>query len=955
MQEPDRKTLVECSASVQAGKIVVGGEEVEFTSAGVEKLGRDGFSVTRSKEKARVTAASSVARFSALLELADMQESGRKKLARKLRFGTRNYKHELRFSPDGERSILRYTEEFWGAVCRELVRRHFNGIVFYVGYGAFESFLDYDEFGEAVRSSAEERARFRDAVIMILRVSKRYGLRTLMQHYVTHTPPALADALKLPFHAQKAAGGRRLSAIEHARIYDYWRYVYRRTFQLCSDLDGFYMNYESAPNCARFVKSVVLPTLSALERKPVLFHRLWDFVVPHEMCEIIETYPGETLLGHKVMDTSDCYYYPCADSRVMEWKEVLAKRGLDVEWCFLFGPCHNCGTNISRAMWSDPEFVYGTLADALKKGSDGISFNTVVELVSDEFDCEGIIPAGERERARLNHFHLECAVDFFRGGRFDEKRVVEEHARHFGLKAAEARVAYKALRDSSRAVLLPFQQFYVGSAHEGFSVKARRSLTQEPFFYLPANWLNSQDRWDTHTSWCWLDRSKKARVCPEDLQLVIDCVDPAKKKSKRNPEVIARELEKLGGGALRAAKSVARKMGEAFVAAAEVNYHFAMRVHHDIRAGLEGYALYFPKSKADALKHLARAAEELKGLEEHMPDPKKARLRGGTSLPLTDSYGPDLDIAGLKRLERSMKKDFSFKAFREFTRSKALYNEIRRHVRPWRIYSDRTMKKAEGLLKKSLAAAKKAKKLCSATRFEANVEKWAGHLERELGWLAPPEIVCRDASSAGTATEEQAAEEMQQLVHDQCFGYGNVFWEDFSAFFEPMEFYEGEHISIGLRRENDALVVHIREENCDMAHYLSQWDAYDGAADEMGFVRLFFDPEARGEHILLFHVLFRGKDVVVRDLRFRGRQDSITGPVRLAERWQARFTPEEKGWDLEIKLPFDEIGAHPEPGDVWLFNAACNTPVARNHGMSWCEGYEVGGGNPSRMGRLVFA
>ena len=67
-----------------------------------------------------------------------------------------------------------------------------------------------------------------------------------------------------------------------------------------------------------------------------------------------------------------------------------------------------------------------------------------------------------------------------------------------------------------------------------------------------------------------------------------------------------------------------------------------------------------------------------------------------------------------------------------------------------------------------------------------------------------------------------------------------------------------------------------------------------------------------------------------------------------------RYDPE-PSWDLEFRLPFNEIGAEPSPGDVWLMNVASNSPVARNHGVSWCQGYEVGAGNPSRMGRLVFA
>ena len=48
MQGIERKTLSECGARMDGEKVAAGGEHVEFSAAGAEKLGRDGFSVSRS-------------------------------------------------------------------------------------------------------------------------------------------------------------------------------------------------------------------------------------------------------------------------------------------------------------------------------------------------------------------------------------------------------------------------------------------------------------------------------------------------------------------------------------------------------------------------------------------------------------------------------------------------------------------------------------------------------------------------------------------------------------------------------------------------------------------------------------------------------------------------------------------------------------------------------------------
>jgi hypothetical protein len=560
------KTFTECGARVDGERVFVGNEQVHFSTAGSERLGCDGFAVTRTEGHAEIVAASEAARFSAILELAEMQERGVRQRTRALKFKTRNYKHELSFWPHHSKEHLAtsYTEEFWSAVCRELVRRHFNGIVFYAWDGALDRLLDFDRFADVVELSARERERNRTALNMLLRVSRRYGLRTFLQQYITHFPAQLAAKLHLPFRAFGKPPQSTMSYFKHPVIDDYSRYCYRRLFELCPNLDGLYLNFESAPNCFEFIDDVVLPTLSRLPKPPTLLFRTWYLTNPQAFCDRAKRYPGPTMLGEKIMDTIDTYNFPAADTHIVEWQEAFARNRVSVDYNYLIGPCHNCGSGISRSMWSDPELIYTTLGKVEKLGGDGLSFHTVFELLADEFDSSKVISPPEREMARLNHFHLESLVDFVRGGKFNESRVISAHAEHFGLKRSDAAQVCRALRDSSRAVTLPFLQFPL-TTQEGYCYDAKRSFVQHPFFILPASQHNDDYRKDPHQWWSWVNRTKKSSAYPNDLQTVIDYVDPSKPKTKRNPAVISREILRLAENPQRAARGLHSKMGELFL------------------------------------------------------------------------------------------------------------------------------------------------------------------------------------------------------------------------------------------------------------------------------------------------------------------------------------------------------------------------------------------------------
>jgi len=63
------------------------------------------------------------------------------------------------------------------------------------------------------------------------------------------------------------------------------------------------------------------------------------------------------------------------------------------------GPCHNCGSNICRSVWSDPEFIHTLLRRALRLGTDGINFHTWQEILADTFESGDVIDESEHELA----------------------------------------------------------------------------------------------------------------------------------------------------------------------------------------------------------------------------------------------------------------------------------------------------------------------------------------------------------------------------------------------------------------------------------------------------------------------------------------------------------------------------------------------------------------------------
>jgi hypothetical protein len=935
----DCQTLAECGAVFRGRDLYAGELKVEFQSAGADAFGTDGYRLQRRGGTVQVAASTRAARLSALLAVPELVASRGATLTRRLRFHRRFYKHEIvRPGKRGAHAVTRYTARFWADLCRELVRRHFNGIAIYTDLNPFTFLGDYGRHERYAAVPAEARAENRAHFNVFLSTARRYGLETLLQQYISKLPGELARDVGFPYYMPKDIKAD-IADFRHPDAYAFLRDQYVSFFAQLPGLDRLMVNFEAASNSTDFCREVLLPVLGGMKRPPALLFRLWYMTLPETLCRWIAEYPGHSMVSHKVMDTMDAYLYPCADSRIREWKDAFAAHDLEVEWNYLIGPCHNCGSNISRRLWSDAEFVYRLVNRIRAVGSDGFNFHTRVELLADTFDSGAVIDESERALARMNRGHLEAAVDVVRGGRYEEAGWIAREAERLGVPARVGRQVVAATRDSSRAAILHMEQCPL-TTHEGYAADSRRQLSQHPLFHPPANvLLNRQHREGPRVLWSFISKARPGASYPEDLQTLIDYADPTTVKTARNPRVLAEQMLKLGEGSLKAATALRRHMGDAWVAEVASNRNLAVVCAHDLLAGIALFRLYFPLAPAAALRTVTASIEHLDAIR------RIVRAHGAPDIHMQEPHAPEPDIAALKRLRRLLAAGYPRRPFERYAQSVKTYNDIRRHVRPWRVWSPRDLRKAGALLGAARAQAGEALAMAPAGRWQVPLQEWVDYLDRELAWLQPPTITCG---------AEWA--DWQPMTHDNCFGYGGFAWADFLGFFESIPRDKGLQQECSVRRDGEALEVSLRERGVDGRERLARWKQLEGHPDLGGIMRVLLDTENAGRRLRQWSALPLGASTVMRDLRCEGRQAHDLRAVELAPPCVTSGQCDRAGWSMTLRLPFKALGvAPPRAGDVWRLNLASNAPIKRNHAVSWCKGYEVGAGNPERMGLLRFA
>ena len=925
----------------------VGGDELRLLP--LNDQAGDGFRIARSKGRIDVHAQTAVGAIGALLELGG-DSPGRSEL--KPRFKTRNYKHEIRFElPEGHKKsgsgtgkpITDYTPELVEAFCQELARRHFNGLVLYAGYHPFEFFLDYEGFPHATHVPSEIRAANFKALKLIYGTAKKYGLRTFLHHYVTHFTQALADHLELGLKES----GTRLASFEHPRIYDYNRYIYSRTFETLPELDGLYMNFESAPNAIDYMEKTLLPVANALERKPMLFFRLWGVADVAGMKRLLAQYNGPKGLIHKSHDTNDVYYAPIADDRVKVWKKAMP----DVEFTFSVGPCHNCGTNISEKLWTDPEYIHALLKSIQEKGADSISFQSTYELLVPHLPkaaSERLFTPRNHDHARMNQGHLQAAVDYVRGENPGPAEWTQRYARWFSCDARAAAALRAAILESSQIILKQYRQFCYGSSQEGYAYPGRFSHYQEPFFYYPMSFLNRLGEIPHNVAWkSWVVRDHPINVAPNDTQAPIDFANPrVRKKPKNNPAALAAQIQRHVKAARAAAKDYLRLAGSSADAATleqiERNARNGDRIEREIRIAIELCSCYFATSAARLFQHLKRARDLMRETANVLGE----NLRATDQFCSTTSSGPfqpEKDAQALDAILACSRERVPFAALRAYMASHERYNEIRRlcrayvSVRPGEFMALRN----EKLLTQALREADRSIAALQAPGLEPyrdNVLSWRRYLQAELEWIQPPAVHAPNDETLGRD------ENFQPMVHDQCYRWGQPCWDDLGSFFRRVDFFREDHCDCRATQTAEGLKIVLREHGIDWKSRDEMWTKNRGTINQTGFMRVFLKTSAPKAEMLNYVIYFRGEGGT---LQIGDAKPAILTGCAM------HFEHTESNWRFELVIPWSQLGGPPKRGDQWRLNVLTNPAVLRNRQVAWCQAYEFRD-DDARLGYIHF-
>ncbi len=950
----------------------------------------DSYEVAWSSEAVTVTAAPAVGTIGGLLEVARQVRAGNpRNLLQPIRFKTRVYKHEAQFeAPPSDvhgahvgtdRPITRYSDAFLEAFFQQVVSRHFNAVVVYSGYHPFEWFLDYQGLEHATDKPADLRRRNFEALSRFYQAAKKYGLRTFLHHYVSHFTQALADHLQLGLSEK----GTRLAAFDHPAIDDYNRYIYRRTFETIPALDGLYMNFESGGDAVPFMRRTLLQVANALPKKPVLFFRLWGVTNVEGMKGLLADYTGPKGLIHKSHDTNDVYYYPVADDRVKVWKKAIP----GIEFTFSVGPCHNCGTNISQKLWTDPDYVHALLASIQDKGADSISCQSSRELLLPLLPDAEIFPAAEHDHARMNIGHNQAIVDYVRGETPSKKDWAARYATWYNVSDKAGEAIRAAIVDSSQIILKQYRQFCYGSPQEGYLYPGRHSHYQEPFFYYPMSFLNRIGEIPHNVGWrSWAIRNKPIKVVPDDTQAPIDYVNPAvRKKPVNHPLAMARQIQ---GHIARSLKAIEQYRGSPLTRPIPPSLPPSSATL--TTASASGGRSSSPSS-------CARATSPKRRRPSSSTWPRRGRLMLdtievlGPNLKDTDRYGsttasgpfiPDKDAEQIAAILAHAKDDFPFAALQAYARSHERYNEIRRLCRPYVSIREQMTRRNLALLKESLKAAEKAVSLLSAplgatpalsagvlsrTRRSSgatgslsasaspagypllrdNVMAWVEYLRAEIDWLTPPAMACPPDEVIGPN------EAWRRMVHDQCFRWGERCWEDFSSFFVRQNFFREDTCDCRATHTEGGLKLSLREHDIDWPERKAAWDANRGTVNQNGFMRIYLDPGNTGNRIRSYIVWFEGYGGMKSEFIEYPNGHIYSGKPSRLEGCRMQFAHTDSNWRFDITIPWDQLGGRPKKGDTWRLNIISNPAVKRNRQVASCQGYEYVL-DVARLGTIVF-
>ena len=746
-------------------------------------------------------------------------------------FKTRNYKIEIDFNSD---EFYNSSESYWNNVFKRIKQKKFTGVVFYAGYDPFYHLLDFSAFPEAFEGDKVKQKRRKDKLNLILNIAKKNSLNTLIQKYLSHFSVEIGKHIGINL---EKGGSARLAGKNHPMVLEYCRFCYREMLKQFPNLNGFVINFESYSSC-KFVLDALVHECNKSKTPPILFFRLWSMFDVEGMKKIVDEYHGKCIFGHKIASFGDTFNLPYADSHFYEWKNHI----LNVEYAHIAGHCHNCSTNIYGIIWADYDFVQELLADSLRKGADSLTFNTCEDLLHDDI-------VNEKEEITLGHYnalHLEAASDFFAGKCKSINERISFYAKTLKIDNCAAKYLYNAIKNLSKSETLAYQQFHITSNFESQIIPHRDSLIQDPFFYMPCSEHSFATK---RPSRHWLPKVKDFPTAQKnELQYILDYVDPEKQNASRNPRKLAAEIKKTCDAAdfwtKKYINEVGAERGEALLDVINTNNAVGMWVYHQIHAAIYCYSAYFKKQRPSIISCLKKGLDELKCVAKIEQDKAilKRIKRGFFFFNFPDITRLISTLSNtIKILERE--KSLPSEIYIDFLRSRIEYNEIRRFFRGGYAHRVCDQEKAVKQLKKSKKFAEKSySKLVEKrknSKYLKAVNSWITFLNDEINTFSRKQMNC---------LYEKIPDTFTSLVHEQCFRAGEHFFSDFSDFIKINTYHRNDdELSFKLSYDSDALTIVFREENIDIKQRLAIWEKYKDTGEDRGFLRVFLISDIKSQ------------------------------------------------------------------------------------------------------------
>ena len=866
----------------------------------------------------------------------------------KPRFKSRLYGFEANLGGGCHRHdpVAHTDEAFWVGYCKSLASRHFNGLVFYSNPHPFESFLDYGEYADISAQTREWRARTLKALKTACGVARDYGVKTFLHHSATHVPPALAVRHNLT--AANRVRAPFFAGVDHPAIEEYTRYAYRRTFELLPELTGLYVGFDSTPNAADFVRRCLYPEAARALRTPEIIFDLWRFTSIPEMVDLVRGYPGTVRLAHSIMDHSRAYYWPAADRRIRDWKNALP----DTEFIYTLGPCDEACIVESREIWSDPEFIAATLADAQRKGADSISFRSLHELM-DDIEHDRISGPRQASHRNLKRGHLDAVVEYVRRGRVIGGDHVSRLGRRLDVDPQEAKRVYDVLREASRITPLMFQQFMVTGVPEGRLASERSSFYADPFLWPPMTDVNRQRQLPPDLGATWLNTEARSAGVPNDVQSPMDYADTGKPRVPRDPFTMARLMRAHAEKAIvltrKATGEQPRGTMQTLLDRMTVKYYWGMRAYHETRCACFLCEALFARTKPSTLKSLRSGVAELKSTLACVTGRYPATA---SEIWPMEPASTGRDLKSLKGLvDRLQAGRFPWNAFAAYARSLREYVEIRRAVRPSRVVGARETRLIKRQLDRSIEAGREASDALAGAKhakLKANVGAWLGYLLAERQGMVPPKL---EVPAEGARARDAG---WVQLWHDQCFRHGENLIADLAAFFAPTDFLRRDELFMRATVGYAGMVLSLKQTNIHVPEIVDFWTSIRGTVEDTYALRFFVNRKCDGVRTETFSICSEGRSCLKEAVEIHGPQHSKTELARVVPGGSGHFESARGWWRLDYTIPWDELGGRPEPGDEWKVNVTANPTGARNRQSAWCQGYEFLAGKTSRMGTFVF-